>query len=226
MRQPPSPASLAPRRPSVPQRLCGLLFALFLLAHLLLLAGLALRADAVGEILQAIHARGLLAKPHPALLSLVAAGVTGLLVSQAWLALRRLARRHEPAGVDGLGWLQAGSSIAVFLFTGDYLHGLLNPPAAEAAGSGIWPVCIALLFAIEVHAGVIIYRRFAGSGDSARPSAPPRLRHAFAAFFVILGVGTLAAWNEIDPGGAEAPPVMPLPGKPLDRQATNPATTG
>lgn len=218
-----------PRRDRWPARLdllesvSGLFLALFLVAHMAFVASILISHDVFYAVARFFEGAWLLGRPQPALVSLVVAVVLAVLVAHAWLALRKFpgnlrayrsfaehrARLHH--GDTSLWWLQLWTGFALFFLTTIHLYGMLTQPAligpyesADRVWTGsLWPLYLTLLFVAEIHAGIGLYRLAVKWGDLAAQRA--RLQHArraFSAFFITLGLVTLAAY--IDLGRAHA----------------------
>jgi fumarate reductase subunit C len=88
----------------------------------------------------------------------------------------------------------------------------------------MWPLYLVLLFAVELHGGIGLYRLavkwgwFAGKDDNATRTRLKTLKWALTVFFLVLGLATLAAYIKL--GIAHAPhagqpyptPAWALPG--------------
>lgn len=216
-------ASRWPARLDLLQGISGLALALFLVAHMGFVASILISEEVFYRVARFFEAEWLFGTPHPWLVSLVAAGVTGLLIVHAWLALRKFPasyRQHSAfAGhrrrlrhVDtSLWWLQVVSGFILFFLTTIHLYDMLSQPAligpyesADRVWSGrMWPIYLALLFTAEVHGGIGLYRLalkwgwFVGSEPNRGRLRLRRVRHAFTAFFISLGLVTLLAYVDL-----------------------------
>ena len=67
----------------------------------------------------------------------------------------------------------------------------------------LWPLYLVLLFAVELHAGIGLYRLavkwgwFTGKTPDVTRRRLMRLKWALTAFFIVLGLATLAAYVRI-----------------------------
>lgn len=217
-----------PARMDVLQSVSGLLLALFLVAHMAFVSTILISQEAFYRVARFFEGEWLFGEPYPILVSMVAAGVTSLLIAHAWLAMRKFPAsfrqyrafsqhkqrlRHSDTS---LWWLQLLSGFALFFLTTIHLYDMLSQPAligpyesADRVWSGrMWPIYLALLFAGEVHAGIGLYRLavkwgwFVGPDANAGRLRLRRVRHAFTAFFITLGLITLLAY--VDLGRAHA----------------------
>lgn len=218
-----------PARLDLLQSLSGLLLALFLVAHMAFVSTILISHELFYQVARFFEGGWLFGTPQPVLVSLVAAGVTGLLVVHAWLALRKFPagyrqyraftahknRLHH--GDTSLWWLQVVTGFALFFLTTIHLYDMLSQPSMigpyESADrvwtGGMWPIYLALLFAAEVHGGIGLYRLalkwgwFVGSDPSAGRRRLRHVRHAFSAFFITLGLVTLLAYIDLGRSHAE-----------------------
>lgn len=217
-----------PARLDLLQSLSGLVLAVFLVAHMFFVASILISHEAFYRVARFFEGEWLFGEPHPALVSMVAAGVTGLLVAHAWLAMRKFpagyrqyqafsAHRHRLRhGDTSLWWLQVVTGFALFFLTTIHLYDMISQPeligpyesADRVWSGGMWPIYLALLFTAEVHGGIGLYRLavkwgwFVGPDANAGRRRLRHLRHAFSAFFITLGLVTLLAY--IDLGRAHA----------------------
>lgn len=217
-----------PARLDLLQSLSGLVLALFLVAHMFFVATILISHELFYNVARFFEAGWLFGEPQPALVSMVAAGVTGLLVAHAWLAMRKIPagyrqyhafsahRRRLRHGDTSLWWLQVMTGFALFFLTTIHLYDMVSQPqligpyesADRVWTGGMWPIYLALLFTAEVHGGIGLYRLavkwgwFVGDDANAGRRRLRHIRHAFSAFFITLGLVTLLAY--IDLGRAHA----------------------
>lgn len=212
-----------PARLDLLQGISGLLLALFLVAHMAFVSSILVSQEMFYRVARFFEGEWLFGEPHPWLVSLVAAGVTGLLIAHAWLAMRKFpathrqhsaftAHRQRLRHVDtSLWWLQVVSGFILFFLTTVHLYDMLSQPAligpyesADRVWSGrMWPIYLALLFTAEVHGGIGLYRLalkwgwFVGTEPNRGRLRLRRVRHVFTAFFVTLGLATLLAYIDL-----------------------------
>lgn len=225
----PNPAqSRWPARLDLLQSLSGLLLALFLMAHMAFVSSILISHDAFYTIARFFEGAYFLGKPYPILVSGVAAGVLALFVGHAWLALRKFPagfrqyrafvahKNRLRHGDTSLWWLQVWTGFALFFMATIHLYQMLMNPSligpyesADRVWTGnLWPLYLLLLFAGELHAGIGLYRLALkwGCFDHGAPNRSRRrlrwVRHGLSAFFITLGLVTLAAY--IDLGRAHA----------------------
>jgi fumarate reductase subunit C len=130
-----------------------------------------------------------------------------------------------------LWWWQAVTGFAMFFLASPHLFQMLMHPGAigpfdssNRVWSGSWwPLYLVLLFAVEIHGGVGLYRLavkwgwFAGADANATRRSLKKLKWALSAFFIVLGLVTLAAYMKIgydmraNPGARYTPPWLTQP---------------
>jgi fumarate reductase subunit C len=116
--------------------------------------------------------------------------------------------RHEDTT---LWWWQVATGFAMFFLASVHLYQMLMHPgmigpyeSADRVWSGRWwPLYLVLLFAVELHGGIGLYRLavkwgwFAGKDPNASRRNLKRLKWALSVFFIVLGLATLAAYIKI-----------------------------
>ena len=212
-----------PARMDVAQSLSGLVLGLFMWGHMFFVSSILLGRDAMWVVAKAFEGYFVFGRSFPGLVSIVVAGVALLIALHALLALRKFPAswrqyraiheqrrmlRHEDTT---LWWLQVLTGFALFFLAFPHLYQMLMHPAAidpNLSGSRFWsgrwwPLYLALLFAVELHAGIGLYRLAVkwGFGLGADPESGRRRLKAFkwalTAFFLLLGLATFAAYMKI-----------------------------
>jgi fumarate reductase subunit C len=116
--------------------------------------------------------------------------------------------RHEDTT---LWWWQVLTGFAMFFLASVHLYQMLMHPgligpyeSADRVWSGRWwPLYLILLFAVELHGGIGLYRLavkwgwFPGKDANAGRRNLKRLKWALSVFFIVLGLATLAAYIKI-----------------------------
>lgn len=218
-----------PARFDLLQSLSGLALALFLVAHMFFVSTILISHEAFYRVARFFEGEWLFGAPHPALVSMVAAGIAGLLVLHAWLAMRKFPAgycqysafsahrsrlRHDDTS---LWWLQVVSGFALFFLTTIHLYDMASQPeligpyeSADRVWSGsMWPIYLVLLFVAEVHGGIGLYRLtvkwgwFVGKDANAGRRRLRRVRQVFSAFFITLGLVSLLAYVDLGRAHAE-----------------------
>lgn len=205
------------------QSLSGLILGLFMWCHMLFVATILFSEDTFWTVARAFEGYFILGRPQPWLVSLAVGGIFGLFVLHAFLALRKfpgnakqyrtfwdLARhlRHPDTAL----WLtQVLTGFALFFLGSAHLYTMLANPSligpyesADRVWSGhFWPLYLVLLFVVEIHGGIGLYRLAVKWGGL--PGADPgrtrrrliRLRQGLTVFFLALGLASLAAFVRI-----------------------------
>ncbi|HUP06219.1 MAG TPA: fumarate reductase cytochrome b subunit [Caldimonas sp.] len=205
------------------QSTSGLLLALFMWGHMFFVSSILLGKDAMWTITRFFEGYFLFGRSHPWIVSIVVAGVVSLLVVHAMLAVRkfpinyaqyRTFRDHANAMKHGdttLWWWQVVTGFAMFFLASVHLHAMLTRPdrigpfesADRMWSDHWWPLYLVLLFAVEIHGGVGLYRLavkwgwFSGRDANATRARLKTLKWALTAFFLALGLATLAAYVRI-----------------------------
>ena len=123
-------------------------------------------------------------------------------------ASHRQMLRHEDTT---LWWVQAWTGFALFFLASVHLYQMLMHPgdigpyeSADRVWSGNWwPLYLVLLFAVELHGGVGLYRLavkwgwFEGEDPKRTRTMLKRLKWAITVFFLALGLLTLAAYMKL-----------------------------
>jgi fumarate reductase subunit C len=219
----------SPRKSRWPARLdwmqsvSGLLLALFMWGHMFFVSSILLGKDAMWMVARAFEGYFVFGHAYPGLVSVVIGGVIALLVAHALLAVRkfpinyrqyRAFRDHASAMQHGdttLWWWQVVTGFAMFFLASAHLYAVLSrPDTIGPFGSSdrvwsdhFWPLYLVLLFVVELHGGIGLYRLavkwgwFAGSDPDATRKKLKTLKWALTVFFLALGLATLAAYIKI-----------------------------
>lgn len=212
-----------PARLDLAQSLTGLILALFMWGHMMFVSSILISRDAMWTITKMFEGYFFFGESHYGLVSAVVAVVIALFVGHAMLAVRKFPinyrqfrtyrghmklMRHEDTT---LWYWQFVTGFALFFLAAPHLFQMLTQPgmigpyeSADRVWSyRWWPLYILLLFAVEVHGGVGLYRLavkwgwFAGANPDATRKRLKALKWALTAFFLALGLATLAAYVKI-----------------------------
>jgi fumarate reductase subunit C len=209
------------------------LLALFLIAHMGFVASVLISPQLFESVARFFEGAWLFGKPYPQLVSLVAAAISALLIGHAWLAMRKFPAsyrqyqafsRHQGRlrhGDTGLWWLQLWTGFLLFFLASIHLYDMLSQPAtigivgsAQRVGpGGRWPLYLLLLLSVELHASAGLYRlavKWLPVDDATRQRLR-HLRHAFSAFFILLGLLTLITFYRLSLVAGETPPTHSQP---------------
>jgi len=216
-------ASLAPARLDFLQSASGLALGLFMWGHMFFVSSILLGKDAMWTITKLFEGYFFFGRAYPGIVSFVVVCVIVLFVAHAFLALRkfpidyrqyRLFRthmrgmRHE----DTTLWFwQVVTGFALFFLASIHLYVMLTRPdrigpfeSADRVWSDLyWPLYLVLLFVVELHGGIGLYRLCVKWGwfGVAAPNATRKrlktLKWVLTVFFIALGLATLAAYMKL-----------------------------
>lgn len=212
-----------PARMDLAQSLSGLVLGLFMWGHMFFVSSILLGKDAMWTITKMFEGQFVFGRSFPVIVSFVVAAIAALLVLHAFLAMRkfpanyrqystfaqhRVTLRH---GDTTLWWVQMITGFMLFFLAFPHLYQMLmHPGAIGPFGSGDrvwrgawWPLYLVLLFAVELHGGIGLYRLavkwgwLQGADPAAGRARLKTLKWALTVFFVVLGLATLAAYMKI-----------------------------
>jgi fumarate reductase subunit C len=239
-------SSLWPARLDWLQSVSGLVLALFMWGHMVFVSSILLGKDAMWTVTKFFEGYFFFGRSFPWIVSIVVAGVFALVVAHALLAVRkfpidyrqyRAFRDHANTmrhGDTTLWWWQVVTGFALFFLASIHLYIMLTRPerigpfesADRVWSEHFWPLYLVLLFAVELHGGIGLYRLavkwgwFGGGDADATRRRLKTLKWALTAFFLVLGLATLAAYIKI---GIEHAPNVGQPYVPAWLQPAAPA---
>lgn len=211
------------------QSATGLFLALFMWGHMFFVATILVSNDAMWAVTKFFEGYFVFGESHPLIVSGVVAGVVLVIVVHAVLATRKFPasyrqyvsfRRHQNMmhHEDTTLWFwQAFTGFAMFFLAAPHLYmmlthsELIGPYAsADRVWTGhFWPLYLLLLLAVELHGSIGLYRLtvkwgwFMGKDPNVARRRLKLLKWQLTAFFIVLGLATLAAYIKI--GIAHAP---------------------
>ncbi len=212
-----------PARLDFLQSASGLALGLFMWGHMLFVSSILLGKDAMWTVTKFFEGYFFFGRAYPWLVSVVVAVVIVLFVAHAFLALRKFPinyrqykafRSHMGVfhhGDTNLWYWQAFTGFALFFLASPHLYVMLTQPdtigpygsADRVWSDGFWGLYILLLLAVEVHGGVGLYRLavkwgwFEGKHPAVTRARLKKAKWGITAFFLILGLLTLAAYVKI-----------------------------
>jgi fumarate reductase subunit C len=221
-------ASPWPARLDLLQSGSGLLLALFMWVHMLFVSSILIGNDAMWVVARFFEGYFVLGRRVPALVALVVATVAALFIAHAALALRKFPASHAEYRTfrlhmkglrhedTTLWYWQVVTGFALFFLASLHLGTMLTRPGRIGpfeSGDRVWtdlmwPVYLVMLFAVELHGGVGLYRLalkwgwFSGPDANATRRRLRTLKWTLTAFFIVLGLATLAAYVRIGIGHA------------------------
>jgi len=200
------------------QSATGLFLALFMWLHMFFVASILLGESAMWTIAKFFEGYFFFGKGYPWLVSCVAGVVALLFFTHALLAVRkfpisyqqwRTVRAHTKAmrHGDSTLWIwQVYTGFLLFFLASAHLYQMFFWPqdidpylsSNRVWSEGLWPFYLVLLLAVELHAGIGLYRLAVKWGW---PNAPrqtlQKVKWALTGFFLVLGLATLAAYMKI-----------------------------
>ena len=205
------------------QSVSGLILALFMWGHMFFVSSILLGKDAMWWVARAFEGSFIFGRPLPWLVSIVVASILALLVTHALLAVRKFptdygqyrAFRDHAAdmkhGDTKLWWWQVVTGFMLFFMASVHLYIMMTRPESIGPyGSAdrmwtehFWPLYLVLLFVVELHGGIGLYRLavkwdwFGGADPNATRKRLKTLKWALTAFFLVLGLATLVAYVKI-----------------------------
>lgn len=212
-----------PARLDMLQSASGLFLALFLVAHMFFVSSILISHDIFYTVARFFEAGWLFGTPQPWVVSCVVGAVLAVFVLHAWLAMRKFPASFRQYKVfaahkaqlrhsdTGLWWIQLWTGFALFFLGTVHLYGMLTQPAAigpyESADriwtGSLWPLYLILLFMVEVHGSIGLYRLALKWGwlEGRDPAAGRRrlriVKTGFSLFFLGLGLVTLLAYVQL-----------------------------
>jgi len=212
-----------PARLDLLQSGTGLALGLFMWVHMFFVASILLGKDAMWTVARFFEGYHVFGRPLHWLVSLLVAVVFALFVTHAALALRKFPAnwrqfrtyREHMASMEHedttLWYWQVVTGFALFFMASVHLYIMLTRPdrigpfeSADRVWSDLmWPLYLVMLFAVEFHGGIGLYRLalkwgwFAGPDPLATRRRLRFFKWALTAFFLILGLATLAAYMKI-----------------------------
>jgi fumarate reductase subunit C len=205
------------------QGVTGLFLVLFMWGHMFMVSSILLGPDAMYFVTRLFEGEPIFGQRIPLLVSMIAAIVLIVFVVHAVAAIRKIPvsyteyrafRKHMrgfPHADTALWMLQVVTGFILMFLATAHLYQMLVHPAdigPYASSDRIWtgrwwPFYLVLLFAVELHAGIGIYRLvvkwgwFADKHGHMNRRRLTRIKWTLTAFFLTLGLLTLAAYMKI-----------------------------
>jgi fumarate reductase subunit C len=212
-----------PARMDLAQSVSGLLLGLFMWGHMFFVSSILVSEEFMWKVTKMFEGYFIFGKAYPIIVSCVVAVVTALFVVHALLALRKFPANYRQYRAFSahksllchtdttLWWWQFLTGFALFFLASPHLFqmlvnpGLIGPyeSADRVWSGGWWPLYLVLLFAVEIHGGIGLYRLAVKWGwleGADAKSSRRRLsiaKWALTVFFLVLGLATLAAYMKI-----------------------------
>ncbi len=212
-----------PARLDILQSISGLFLALFMWLHMAFVSSILWGKDVFWNVSRFFEGYFIFGKPLPWLVSLFVALIFVIIMLHAALALRKFPANWRQYRVfwihmrglrhqDTYLWLvQLVTGFAMFFLASIHLYDMMSEPeligpygSSDLVWSGnTWPMLLVLLFCVEIHGTIGLYRLAMKWGWPAS-SNPERLRHnlqrvmwGLIVFLLVLGLLSLAAYIKI-----------------------------
>jgi succinate dehydrogenase subunit C len=212
-----------PARMDLAQSASGLILGLFMWGHMFFVSSILVSKDVMWAITKMFEGYFFFGKPFPIIVSGVVASVILLFVLHALLAMRKFPANYRQYrafvthrslmghGDTTLWWVQFLTGFALFFLASPHLFQMLVHPGSigpyessdRVWSAGWWPLYLILLFVVELHGGIGLYRLavkwgwFEGTDPNASRRRLATLKWALTVFFLVLGLATLAAYMKI-----------------------------
>jgi len=206
------------------QGVSGALLVVFMWVHMGLVSSILVSEEAMYRVARFFEGSYFFGRPHPELVTGIAGAIFLLVAVHALAALRRIPSSYREYRIlyshsrgfrhaDTWLWLiQVATGMLLMFLVGVHLYTMMTHPAdigpyesADRFVSGrMWPLYLVLLFAVELHGGIGLYRLVLkwgllppGPDPRARRRRLARIKWAITGFFIVLGLATFAAYVEI-----------------------------
>ena len=205
------------------QSVSGLVLALFMWGHMFFVSSILLGKDVMWTVARFFEGYFVFGHSLHWVVSVVVAGVLCLVVGHALLAVRKFPINFRQARAfrqhmgqmhhedTTLWWWQVVTGYALFFMASVHLYTMMSRPdrigpfesADRVWSDHFWPLYLVLLFVVELHGGIGLYRLavkwgwFAGPDPNRTRKRLKALKWVLTAFFLVLGLATLAAYCKI-----------------------------
>ncbi len=217
--------SRKPARLDLIQSLSGLVLALFMWTHLLLVSSILLGKKAMYTLTGIMEGKFLTGGDHgfPIIVTIIGIGIFSIFILHAGIALRKFPiswRQHKilrdqmktmKHGDTNLWYTQFLTGFIMFFLGSVHIYILTTHPAeigpyASAdrfVSDWLWPLYFILLFAVELHATIGMYRLavkwgiFDGKNPRATRKRLKMAKNTLTVFFLVIGLASFAAYMKI-----------------------------
>ena len=212
-----------PARMDLAQSLTGLALGLFMWGHMFFVSTILVSKDFMWTVARMFEGQFIFGKPYPGIVSVIVAGILMILMLHAFLAMRKFPANYRQYRVftghrkmmahedTTLWWVQAVTGFLLFFMAAVHLYQMLMHPeaigpfeSADRVWTGRWwPLYLVMLFCVELHGGIGLYRLavkwgwFEGKDPNASRKRLKLVKWAITVFFLVLGLATLAAYMKI-----------------------------
>jgi fumarate reductase subunit C len=212
-----------PARMDLWQSATGLMLALLMWGHMLFVASILISKDFMWAVTKMFEGYYVFGEAYPGIVSAIVATVVVLFITHALLAMRKFPAGYRQYRLfighknmlhhsdTTLWWVQVVTGFLLLFLVSPHLYQMLmHPGAIGPYGSGDrvwsgswWPLYLGLLFLVELHGGIGLYRLavkwgwFVGLDPNASRRRLSAFKWALTVFFIALGILTLAAYMKI-----------------------------
>ncbi len=205
------------------QSASGLVLALFMWAHMLLVSSILLGEEAMYQVTKFLEGELFFGESYPILVSMAALGIFSIFIVHAAIAVRKFPNTWEQYkeyrahmkmmkhGDTNLWFWQMFTGFAMFFLGSIHLYVIMSHPAeigpyasADRVWSEyMWPLYILLLLAVEFHGSIGLYRLalkwgwFDGKNPRASRKKLKMAKWIVTIVFLTLGILSLAAYIKI-----------------------------
>ncbi|CBG40641.1 fumarate reductase cytochrome b subunit [Helicobacter mustelae] len=201
------------------QSATGLFLGIFMIAHMFFVSSILLGQEAMYKVTKFFEGSMFFSENQPMLVSIVAVIVIIAFVTHAFLALRKfpinyrqfkILRTHKHLmkhSDTSLWFVQAGTGFALFFLASVHLFVVLTQPdtigpntsAYRFVHQHFWILYIVLLFAVELHGSIGLYRLCIKWGwfEKLGLKNLRAIKWVMSVFFIVLGLLSFAAYVKI-----------------------------
>jgi fumarate reductase subunit C len=215
--------SRIPAKLDLLQSLSGLALGLFMWVHLLLVSSILLGKDAMLFVTGMMEANFLRPEGYPILVAGAALTILVIFIVHAGLAMRKFPANYAQVKImrshikmmhhadTTQWWTQAATGFIMFFLGSAHLfiiainYDKIGPhlSAERFVYYGLWPMYLILLFAVELHGAIGMYRLavkwgvFDGKDPRATRERLHRVKKGITVFFLTLGILSFCAYVKI-----------------------------
>jgi fumarate reductase subunit C len=212
-----------PARMDLAQSLSGLVLGLFMWGHMFFVSTILVSKDFMWTVTKTFEGYFVFGRGYPILVSIIVGGISVVFVLHAFLAMRKFPANHTQYrnfmghramlrhGDTTLWWVQVLTGFALFFLAAPHLFQMLMHSgdigpydSGDRMWTGHWwPLYLVLLFCVELHGGIGLYRLavkwgwLQGDDPEVGRKRLKTAKWALTVFFLVLGLATLAAYVQI-----------------------------
>lgn len=213
--------SRLPAKLDVLQSATGLFLGLFMWGHMFFVSTILVSKDFMYGVARFFEGSMFFDEPKPWLVSIVVGIVATVFIVHAGMGMRKLPNNFRQWQIyrthmkmmkhddTNLWFIQALTGFAMFFLGSAHLFLMMTQPSTIGPfGSGdrmvtLWPFYLLLLFAVELHGSIGLYRLcvkwgwFEGRDAKATRKTLKKIKWFITTFFLVLGIATVLAYLKI-----------------------------